>query len=863
MTSAFEELKKSRNRFISRFSRSKATYSFQENHTEIMDQYFRGGLQDSNAGHRLFKEKTPCAFLAVGGYGRKELSLCSDVDVLILFSHKIPSLAKELAEEIFYPLWDMGIELGYGTRTTKDCTRLCREDFQVLTSMMDSRFICGDSPLYLHLMEDLKQKIISKKAVAFCKWLEDFHDIRMEAFGDASHLLEPNLKEGIGGLRDYHHILWIANALFGLRAPRDLEYLGKLSHNEYQELRKHLEFIWLVRNFLHQLSGRRNDRLSFEYQEQIAQRLGFKDQDNFLAVEQFMGRLHSSMTSIKSLNRSFVKTYFSNRRVNRKQYQASDVTGGLHIHDGEIEFDSAITIVSNPLLLMAIFEQSSRSGCPLSIEARRLVRDFLHLVDNRFKKSEKAVEGFLDIINGKNTFETLSQMHEIGFLEAYVPEYGQIKDRVQFDAYHIYPVGRHSLETLRYLKNLNHQKDILLLDIFSELQEPESLFMAGLFHDIGKTGKDHARKGRAITCKILDRLSYDKNRAEEVLFLVKHHLLLVETATRRDLNDEKAVVQCARIVGDVGRLKMLYLLTWADSMATGPTAWNDWIGSLVNDLFFKILHILEKGELASLDASKRVEITMSEVRREMFQRNKNLDPDGFIDVMSPRYLLASNPLEIVRHVEMVQGLKRQLNNHVPSPFCLNIRENELDECCEITVMANDRPGLFSDVAGVLALNNINILSAEIYTWRDGIAVDIFKVMNSLDPINPERDWHKVKEDLKRTFTGKLSLTYRLGKKGEPSILSNDKKPARIPRVMVDNGSSDFFTIIEVFSDDRVGLLYLLTRTLFDLRLDIRIAKIATKGDQIADVFYVRDFEGQKVEDKEHVKEIKDALSFMS
>jgi len=182
---------------------------------------------------------------------------------------------------MFYPLWDLGLELGYGIRSIKDCTRLCKEDFQVLTSMMDARFICGDSPLYLHLIEDLKQKIISKKAVAFCRWLEDFHDIRLEAFGDASHLLEPNLKEGIGGLRDYHHILWIANALFGLRTPRDLEYFGNLSENEYHELREHLEFIWLVRNFLHQLSGRRNDRLSFEYQEQIARNLGFKDQGIF------------------------------------------------------------------------------------------------------------------------------------------------------------------------------------------------------------------------------------------------------------------------------------------------------------------------------------------------------------------------------------------------------------------------------------------------------------------------------------------------------------------------------------------------------------------------------------------------------
>ncbi len=862
MTAAFEELKESRNRLISLFSRSKATDSFQEDHTEIMDQYFRRSLQDSNTGHRLFKEKAPFAFLAVGGYGRMELSLCSDVDVLILFGTKIPSPAKELAEEIFYPLWDLGIELGYGTRAMRDCMRLCRDDFQVLASMMDSRFICGDSPLYLRLIETLQGKVIAKNAVAFCRWLEDMHEIRMETFGDASHLLEPNLKEGIGGLRDYHHILWIANALFRLRAPRDLEYLGKVSHNEYQELREHLRFIWLVRNHLHQLSGRKNDRLGFEYQEPIAQKLGFQDQDDLLAVEQFMGCLHASMTSIKALNRSFVKTHLRRGRDHMKKvYQASDVTDELHIEDGEIGFDSATAIVSDPLLLMTIFEESSRSGCLLSMEARRLVREFLFLVDDGFMKSERAIKGLLNIINGPNTFETLNQMHEIGFLKAYIPEFGQIEDRVQFDAYHIYPVGRHSLETVRYLKNLNKQKEILLLDVFSELSGPEALFMAGFFHDIGKIGKDHAEKGEAITRKILNRFSYDNRRAEDVFFLVRHHLLLVETATRRDLNDEKAVVQCARTIGDVGRLKMLYLLTWADSMATGPRAWNDWIANLVRELFFKILHILEKGELASLGASQKVKMTMAGVRREMSRQKKGLDPDGFFEAMSPRYLLASRPLDIVRHIEIAQDLKDQINSLEPSPFCLEVKESELEDCCEITFLANDRPGLFSDVAGVLALNNINILSADIYTWRDGTAVDIFKVTNPLDPIDPGRKWQKVKEDLKRTFAGKLSLAYRLGQKGKPSILSNLKKPSMGPQVIVDNESSDFFTLIEVFADDRVGLLYLITRTLFDLRLDIRIAKIATKGDQIADIFYVRDLEGQKVEDEEHLKEIQDALCY--
>jgi len=826
-----------------------------------MDQYFRGGLQDSNAGQRLFKEKTPFAFLAVGGYGRKELSLWSDVDIISLFSHKIPYLAKELAEEIFYPLWDLGIELGYGTRTIKDCLKLCKSDFQVLTSMMDPRFLCGDSPLYLHLMEDLKQKIISKKAVAFCRWLEDFHDIRMETFGDASHLLEPNLKEGIGGLRDYHQILWIANALFGLRAPRDLEYLGKLSHNEYQELRKHLEFIWLVRNHLHQLSGRKNDRLDFEYQEKIAPRLRYQDREDLLGVEQFMGDLHASMASIKSLNRAFARTHLPKRRSLWKESKPLDVVRGLHSIQGEIRFNSATDILSDPLLLMTIFEQSSRVDCPLSMEARRLVSEFLSLVDDGFRRARKASRSFLNIINSTNAFEVLIQMEEIGFLSSFIPEFAKITKRVQFDAYHTFPVGRHSLETLRRLKGLHAEKEMLLLDIFLELPDPGPLFLAGLFHDIGKIGKGHAARGAEISRKILKRLEYPEETTEDVLFLIRHHLLLVETATRRDLSDEKSVVQCARIIGNTERLRMLYLLTCADSMATGPRAWNDWIANLVQELFFKVLHILERGELATVDASHKVQQTMDQVRQASYFEEKGVDPEPFFEVMSPRYLLATTPRDIIRHIEMVLRMREQCRKDAGDVFSFDAKENPVEDCSEITFLARDRPGLFADMAGVLALNGVNILSADIYTWRDGTAVDIFKVTKPLDTIDPGRIWQKVKQDLERTFKGKLSLTYRLGQKRASAFLSNHEVPSRSPQVIMDNSSSDFFTVVEVFADDRVGLLHLIAKTLFDLRLDIRIAKIATKGDQIADVFYVRDLEGQKIEDEEHLREIEEALHY--
>ena len=861
MTSAFEELRDARNRLISLLPASRSMNAFQMDHTEIMDQYFRKSLQESETGRRLFSKKVSFAFLAVGGYGREELSLHSDIDILILFGSKIPAPAKGLTEEVFYPLWDLGLELGYGTRTIKDCTKLCKGDFEVLTSMLDARFLCGDSNLYMNLKESLEKTLTPKRAAALGRWLEDRYQIRMDTYGDASFLLEPNLKDGIGGLRDYHHILWIAKSFFHLLTPRDLEYSGRLSHHEYQELQAHLDFIWIIRNQLHQLSDRRNDRLSFEYQEKIGRRLGYKDRKDLLSVEQFMGDLHTSMAAIKSLNRSFIRTHLLKAKAAARMLQPFEAMENLNIHQGEIGFDSATAILSNPLLLINIFEHSSHSGCPLSMEARRLVREFLFLVDDAFRNSKKATRSFLNIITGTNTFETLSHMLEVGFLGAFIPEFGKITNRVQFDAYHMFPVGRHALETVRHLKTVGHQKEMLLLDIFLELKNPEPLFLAGLFHDIGKVGKEHAIKGAEITAGLLKRFNYPKDITKDLLFLIEHHLFLVETATRRDLNDEKVVVQCACRIANVERLQMLYLLTWADSKATGPGTWNEWTSNLVQELFFKTLNILAGGELATVDVSQKVDQTMAQVRDLMSHGGNPEEMDQFFEVMSPRYLSAEKPREIIRHIEMARNLKEGINNPEACSLSLEARKNDLEDCFEITVLANDRPGLFSDIAGVLALNNINVLSSDIYTWRDGTAVDIFRVTDPPDPINPDKTWRRVQEGLKRVFTGKLSLAYRLGQKGTSSILAEDKKPSQPFRVIIDNRSSDFFTLIEVFANDRVGLLYLITKTLFDLRLDIRIAKIATKGDQIADVFYVRDLEGQKIEDGAHLREIEAALRY--
>jgi [protein-PII] uridylyltransferase len=859
MPSPIEELKQARASLFTGFSKGEEEGTFYESYTELVDQYFRRNLEESGTGQRLFREKTPLAFVALGSYGRKELSLYSDIDVMILFGSRIPPLAKALVEEAFYPVWDAGLELGHGIRSIKDCVSLARDDYEVLSSLLDARFICGDSGLYFTLMDSLQKKVLSRKAVPFSKWLEEQEQIRMASYGDASYLLEPNLKEGIGGLRDYHYILWLSKAFFALAAPRDLEYMGMFSHREYEELKESLRFIGGVRNHLHHMSGRRNDRLSFGSQERIAKALGFKDQGDLLAVEQFLGRLHTSMTSVKSLHRSFVLTHLPGKGPRRDGGQPEVLSGSLQILQGEIGFRSATSILSDPHLLMEIFEWSSRLNSPLSLESRRLIREFLYLVDKAFRESERASRDFISILKAPYAFEALDQMAEVGLLGVFIPEFEHVRERVQFDSYHIYPVGTHLLHTFRNLKNLGKGRNVLLPDIFSDLRNPKALFLAGLLHDIGKVGKDHARRGAVIARNILRRLGVDKERIEDVLFLILHHLLLADTATRRDLNDEKVVVQCARLIGGVDRLKMLYLLTWADSKATGPRAWNEWTESLVQELFFKILHTLEQGELATPDASRRIRQTQQKVRRALTNQMRPQELDAFLEVMPPRYLLDTNAGEVIRHSRVFRGLQEESEKGSSSAFSLEAREEPAYGSWELLFIAKDRPGLFADLAGVLTLNNLNILSAHIYTWLDGTAVDIFRVSRPLDPLHVDSHWEKVKRDLSDTFTGKLSLTRRLEEKSALSHLHRPMQGTRPPEVRIDNASSDFFTLIEVFADDRVGLLHSITHTLFQLRLDIRIAKIATRGDQIADVFYVVDLDGQKILDAMQEEEIRKTL----
>ncbi len=845
---AAEQLREKSAHLISDFLKRK-TPDFIIEHAQILDDYFFESFENSMIGPKMGMEKNPYAIIALGGYGRREQFIHSDVDLLFLFEKYVPDEASDLIQEVVYPLWDIGLEVGYATRSLKECVKLAGKDLEVLTSVLDARLICGMSYLYSALMEQLRNKIARKRSRKIIKKIIENSRLRHEVFGDSAFLLEPNLKEGQGGLRDYHTMLWITKLNSNLRQFRDFEYYGFLSHDEFQSLKKALHFIGSVRNCLHHLSDRKCDQLYFEYQIKMAHALKFETANGQQPVERFLSKLHGHMEFLKQQHLMLIyELGLSKNLKSRGKIARPNGVAGLEItENGMLNFVSSENILDDPSLLMKIFEESAALNIPLSAEAKRLIREFSYLVDEEFSSSAKQIESFERIlVKPISTFNVLNEMLNTGFLIRFIPDFKDINNRIQYDEYHLYPVDRHLLRTIQYIKVFGtsggKSKHPLCNDLYKGLKKRSLLLWAALLHDIGKgkTGVSHSVSGAKIAGELLQKKGYGAEDIETVSFLIKEHLLLVKTATRRDLNDEETAVSCARKIKDVDQLKMLYLLTVADCMATGPKAWSDWTAALLRDLFFKISKILEKGELASREAIEAIEKKKAEVLGLAMPRYAKDAIETLFGFMSPRYLLYMPSASIMEHIELYK-------NSGADAFVWNVAKTFDSNTRTVTICAKDRPGLFSKIAGTFTLNGLDILDAQIFTWRNNIAVDIFEVTPPADQIFEEERWQKAKMQLQEALSGDLDLKKAL--KEKISVYRPEKRPVngRPHQINVDNESSSFFTIVEVFTYDFPGLLFMITDAIFRCGLDIWVAKIATKVDQVVDVFYVRDFDGQKVD----------------
>jgi [protein-PII] uridylyltransferase len=859
---ASAQLQQKTRALVERLFQGKAR-DFLKQHARTLDAYFIEAFETSRIGPRMDISKNPYAIIALGGYGREEQCIHSDVDLLFLFKKRVPDQAENLIREIVYPLWDIGLDVGYATRSLKECIALSGQDFEILTPLLDARCICGWSHIYSELMDQLRQRVIRKKSRTVVNWLVENNKKRHVHFGDSAYLLEPNLKEGQGGLRDYHTMLWIGQIEFNLKQPRDFEYFGLLSHEEFRTLRRSLTFIWKVRNHLHDLCGRKYDQLHFENQIKLAETMKYKKSNGQQPVERFLGELHGHMESLKQQHLIFLYELGleKKRKRRRKSQKQSNVEGLEVIEWGMLNFTSPEQIMDSPDLLILIFEESARLKIPLSAEAKRLVKEFSYLVTAKFRSSETVVQSFERILKAPApTFNVLNEMLNTGFLVRLIPEFKNIINRIQYDEYHLYPVDKHLLRTVHMVKNFGTKKDHSLEplcgQVYRELKNKKLLLWAALLHDIGKGDEndDHAAKGADIIKKILTKKGMNAADIESVGFLVHNHLFLIKTATRRDIHDEETAIFTARKIQNIERLKMLYLLTVADSIATGPMAWNDWTAALLRGFFLKILNVLEKGELATEAAvntieQKRVEIVGSDRPR---TRTAKQDIGTLFDKMSPRYRLYMPVSSMLEHIELFDRLG-------DADFIWDIKHSADANTRTVTICAQDRPGLISKIAGVFTLNNINILDVQVFTWRNNIALDIFEVMPPPDRLMEAEKWQRTARNLNAALAGKLDLTQSLRKKTAAIRKTNRRMQTMPHRITVDNTSSSFFTIIEVVTYDFPGLLFKITDALFNCDLNIWVAKIATKADQVVDVFYVWDLNGQKVDSQDQVDHIEKTI----
>ena len=777
---------------------------------------------------------------------------------MILHRIKDRKLVAQITEKIFYPLWDLGLEIGHSTRTIKDCLQISSTNFEIQTSLLDSRLVEGDIYLLQSLQNDLLMQVRSRGGKRFLKNIIDENERRYQQYGQVSYLLEPDLKEGEGGLRDMQAILWAAKGLLGCSSIRGLVAHNYISNFDADALEQSHEFLLLIRNFLHYLAGRKNDRLLFEYQLEISKTLGFKDENGISGIEKFMRVFYSHTSTTDLISRVFweqVKEDFLQKTAKRGSHCTKTPNDGIMVSDGKLSLSSPSATLEYPSAEIKLFRRSIEENLPIDYRRIGLLREGISKSNSPANWNQSMREDFFRILAaGHSALSSLEIMSYLGILTYHIPEWDFVRCLSQYDSYHLYTVDMHLFLTVAEIQKIGagafDSDNPLLRQIYNEINRKDLLLLSGFLHDIGKGfGKGHGKRGAKISSDICTRMGLPLKDVKTVSFLVDNHLLLIDTATRRDLNDEDIIIDLAETIIDEEKLKMLYVLTVADSLATGPKAWDNWKDSLLRELFLKALRVIRGGEYTSKKRIEQMKKTVLQVRKVLLDRFSEDEIELFIRQMPHSYLLAQDPEDIARHFELMRISDESV--------FVDIRRDE--GVYELTLVAKDHPGLFYKTSGVLALHGINILGTQAYTRSNGVVLDIFKVEDYFKNKHGVGDnrWDKVKKDIERALEGKISLEYRIAEKAKryksKEVL---KKPSKVE---IDNQSSDFYTIIEVHAQDRIGLLYSITRAMHDLSLDIHLAKVSTNVDKVIDVFYVWDIYGQKLDDQEQIQDVKKAI----
>jgi [protein-PII] uridylyltransferase len=813
-------------------------------------------------------ERGKLVVAAVGGYGRGTLAPGSDIDLLFLVPSKDDPWAVKVVEAMLYILWDLRQKVGHSTRSIEECLHYSREDITIRTALLEARPILGDAAIFEDLLWRFDQEVVSGTPAEFVAAKLSERDARIAKAGRSRFLVEPNVKEGKGGLRDLNTLFWIAKYVYRVRDAAELVAAGLFSRKEYRLFRRCEEFLWRVRCHLHFVTGRAEERLSFDLQRIIAERLGYADRAGLYGVERFMKHYFlvakevGDLTAIvcagleerqakpsPMLDRFFGRIWRRRTNLNHKDFV---------IDNARISFAHPATFARDPVNLIRLFALADESGLAIHPDAMRLVTLSLSRIDKVMREDFEANQLFLSILTSRNApAVVLRLMNQAGVLGRFIPEFGRIVALMQFNMYHSYTVDEHLIRSIAILAEIESGRGAIAhpvsQDILQTTKDRTVLYVALFLHDIAKgRTEDHSIAGMKVARKLCPRLGLDAEQTETVAWLIEHHLVMSDTAQRRDLSDRRTIETFAALVGTVERLNLLMVLTVCDIRAVGPGVWNGWKAELLRTLYWSTENLLT-GEDSTVARERRLAAARDELRLALPKWSDH-DFAAYAARHQPDYWQKVDLSHKIRHADFLNASEIDL----PEPVIDFVTEAARG-ITEITVIAPDHPRLLSIIAGACAASGADIVDAQIFTTTDGLALDMIYVTRVFDRDEDElRRASRIGMAIERSLTGEIRLADAVAQRR-----ATETSIAEIfdvePEVRVDNSLSGRFTVIEVSGLDRRGLLFALTAILSKLDLNIGSAHIATFGERAADVFYVTDLAGKKIVDAKRMTSIKEAL----
>ena len=804
------------------------------------------------------------AVVAVGGYGRGALAPGSDVDLLFVLPYKQTAWGESVIEFMLYVLWDLGLKVGHATRSIDECIRLAKSDHTIRTAVLESRFVCGDEGLFDTLKVRFAKDVVTGTGRDFVEAKLEERARRHAGAGESRYLVEPNVKDGKGGLRDLHTLYWIAKYIHRVDDASQLVGVGLLTAEEYAAFAAAEEFLWLVRCHLHFLTGRAEERLTFDVQIELARRLGFEDHAGERGVERFMQRYFLNAKTVGDLTRIFCATL---EAQNQKPWpvfgrfmtgvgrRAVDVKG-FFVEQNRLNVDGPEVFRAQPVNLLRLFHIADQKGVDIHPDALKHVTRALSLIDEALRANPEANKLFLEILCSRRDPErTLRQMNEAGVFGAFVPDFGRIVAKMQFNMYHHYTVDEHLIRAIGHLAKIERgeykEEHPLANEIIHKVLSREVLYVAMLLHDIAKGREgDHSEVGEDVAKALCPRLGMTPEETETVAWLVLNHLVMSDVSQKRDLSDPKTIRDFAAVVQSPERLRLLLCLTVADIRAVGPGVWNGWKGQLLRQLYYET----EAHMLGGFSATARPQM-VAEAKSALSRRLVDWPENDRSRALSRHY----DPYWLALDPSMHEAQARQMRaaDQAGQTFSLVARADEFRAVTEVAVYTGDHPGLFSQLAGAVAMCGASIVDAKIFTTTDGMAMDVFWLQDADGrPLTDERRIQRLGEAMRQVLDGavvpRAVIDARQVRRREEAFTVE-------PRVLIDNSASDTHTVIEVNGRDRPGLLHDLTRALFVSRLSIHSAQIATYGERAVDVFYVKDVYGLKVTHPQRIEAIKGAV----